>query len=110
MITELPKLWHVVVDKDNYKVLIDWRFEGLDIKEDKEQFVGKRIIGVCGSNGQKGHNPILRIKGDTYDFGVEITYEEFRELVLTQEIKDDLKLLKDDLKPLKELLIKLNIK
>ena len=103
MRTELPLLWHVVVDKDNYKALINWRFEGLNIKEGKEQFVGKRIIGVCGSDGQKGHNPILRIKGKSYDFGVEITYEEFRELVLTQEIKDDLK-------SLKELLIKLNIK
>ncbi len=108
MRTELPKLWHIVVDNDNYKALMYWRFHDTSInlniiEEEAKLYIDKRIIGVCGPMGEKGHNPKMSIKGTTYDFGEEITYQEFRELVLIQNVKEDLDYLK-------ELLIKLNIK
>lgn len=76
MKTELPKLWHVVVTKESQKELEIWRGVSLPIN---------KIVGVYNKGGGKGHNPYGKIKGDSYDFGEEITFEEFKVLVLKKQ-------------------------
>ena len=80
MRTELPKRWHVLVKEDNKKILSEWIGVSLQI--------GK-ITGICSDinefNNGKGHNPYGDIKGCSYDFGEEITFEEFKVLVLKEQ-------------------------
>ena len=80
MRNELPKLWHVVVTQENREILSKWR----DVKLNTNQ-----ITGVCYHNGEKGHNPLHDIKDKdpnfSYNFGEEITFEEFKVLVLKEQ-------------------------
>ena len=73
----LPERWHVVVTEENHAVLAKWR----GVSNTKYLPIND-ICGVCHSNGDKGHNPIGIIKDKYYNFGVEITYEQFLKYVL----------------------------
>jgi len=87
MRTELPKLWHVISNKDNFEILSKWRF--VDYPVTKLPPAGK-IVGVCYPNGGKGHNPLDCVKDsgpNGYDFGERITFEEFKHLVLGESIQ-----------------------
>jgi hypothetical protein len=88
----LPKNWHVVVTAENQKVLSDWRFEGRGHK----LRIGN-IAGCSRSNPKvRGHNDGDGIIGDNYNFGTEITFDQFKQYVLNikpiKEIKNMKKL------------------
>jgi len=87
----LPELWHVVVTEENQVDASNWRMSG---KKHVLISVGN-IVGVCypesstlSNHEKKGHNPKNSIKsygaGD-WDFGVEITTEQFYEYVLERK-------------------------
>jgi len=87
----LPYAWYVIVDKENLDILSNWIFpNGFKLT------IGG-IAGVCnygGKIGNKGHNLTKIIKGYRYDFGVEITFEQFKKYVLKEEtpVQDFMKL------------------
>jgi hypothetical protein len=80
---KLPtKGWHVVVTKENNDILAEWK--GL---KGKHNLLGN-IVGCDYWNKNpksKGHNPVGSLKGDCYDFGEEISFEEFKVLVLGEQ-------------------------
>lgn len=83
MRNKLPtKGWYVVVTDDNESTLKEWRGTPSSLKN--------RITGMCLDNGKlsKEHNPVGDNKGPGYDFGEEITFEEFKVLVLGEEPTD----------------------
>lgn len=78
----LPEKWHVVVTKDNQEILSDWRGTNVPIGY---------IVGIDYFNGNKysrGHSPKNQIKGNSFDFGVEITFDQFKKYVLKDDIKE----------------------
>lgn len=83
----LPKNWHVVVTGENQKEVSEWRgYQGLIP-------IGK-IAGIClkfNSSFHKGHNSQndIKDKDGWYDFGQEITTEQFRKYVLKKEVEED---------------------
>ena len=86
----LPEAWYVVVTKENSQALASWRLgENADVRS----FNGK-IIGLSkNTHGEdisfsKEHNPVGAIKGDNYDFGQEITFDQFKKYVLFEEPED----------------------
>lgn len=74
----LPERWHVLVTEENQQIVSDWR---LEYKNTKNLINIDKIVGICNP-GEKGHNPKTELKSDTYDFGIEITTEQFRKYVL----------------------------
>lgn len=85
----LPENWHVVVTKDNLDVLSRWRFN-----DDRNVLSIGLIVGISynltNKEYSKQHNPIGDIKDSSgyYDFGQEITYEQFKKYVLKQQEED----------------------
>ena len=79
---KLPKKWFVIVTEENQDILSKWRFDDIYISKIA---VGK-IVGMVQwkKKGiiEKNHNPIEFIKTSVYDFGKEITFEQFEEYVL----------------------------
>lgn len=67
------KPFYVVVTEDNKDILSKWRGTKLSVS---------KLVGLSLTNNKlnKGHNPVYETKGDTYDFGNEITFEQFLEL------------------------------
>lgn len=80
---ELPDLWHVVVTEENQDEVSAWRY--LESKTDSKLRVGY-IAGACRKDNPnyKGHNTADSIKGMGFDFGIEITTEQFRTHVLSK--------------------------
>lgn len=82
----LPTLWHVVTTDENLKDVHEWRL-GEKYYGDRGLYVNM-IAGICRP-GEKGHNSLHSIKSlnGSYDFGVEITTEQFYEHVLGRKPK-----------------------
>jgi len=72
METKKEKPYHVRVTEENIDVLSKWRDAKLTLNH---------ITGMCLNNHNseltKEHNPYTNIKNDTYNFGEEISFEEF---------------------------------
>ena len=99
----LPKNWHIIVTEENAENVLKWRFEESYLSKDKEDFLDNLVGMAKNEYGySKGHNLKQDIVGDTYDFGIEITYAQFKKHVLNKQ--------KEDLSYLIELFKKLNIK
>lgn len=101
----LPDNWHILVTEENAKDVLKWRFEDNYNRRDNTRFLDY-IVGMDGT-GFKGHNPKDQIKSeDSYDFGNEITYAQFKKYVLKF---DDKPKQKEDLSYLIPFLHNLNI-
>jgi hypothetical protein len=87
----LPEAWYVKVTDDNVDVLSRWRFGNDYNKLDNTKLVGinkwfnkyNQIYKL-----EKGHNPYGVSSSEDYDFGIEITYNQFLKYVLNQEISE----------------------
>jgi len=82
----LPQYWHVIVTVVNHDMLLKW-FNGLHLP------IGN-ICGMCKSINSdntitytKEHNPRTSIKSPNYDFGIEITTEQFKKYVMNENKK-----------------------
>lgn len=80
----LPNNWWVRVTEENVDVLKEW--SGKDLKANKS------LVGICKNlkNWYKneydiGWSDVTITKGETYDFGNEITYKQFLKYVLKKE-------------------------
>jgi len=78
----LPERWHVVVTEENQEILSRWKY-----KASTPLLKIGFIVGIATSNGRPDHNPGHIKKGDSYDFGEEITTEQFKKYVLKEEKK-----------------------
>lgn len=79
----LPEKWWVRVTDENIDILSKWR--------NTNKLYLDEIVGmVKWKDGRlmKGHNPLNCIKCDNYDFGKEITFEQFKKYVLKDYIKE----------------------
>lgn len=81
----LPGNWHIVVTEENAEDVLKWRFESSYSYKDKADY-SDNLVGIAKEDNcyHKGHNPKTEIIGDTYDFGIEITYQQFKKYVLNQ--------------------------
>jgi hypothetical protein len=79
----LENKWHVIVTKENQKVLSDWRFENHNHILDIGYIVGMTNSNSCSTSNlyEKGHNPV----SSKENFGKEITYQEFEKYILVNE-------------------------
>lgn len=83
----LPDNWHIIVNEENAEDVLTWRFERAYNEEDKITFEN-HLVGMTlsykGTEYEKGHNPKDAVKDPEghYDFGIEITYEQFKKHVL----------------------------
>jgi hypothetical protein len=88
---KLPENWHVVVTEENREVLSEWRWRKGHTHTLIE--VG-RIVGMVEyaliGNYKKGHNYQNCVKSDTYDFGIEITFNQFKFHVMGEKNKEEL--------------------
>jgi hypothetical protein len=106
---KLPDNWHILVTEENAEDVLTWRFE--DIYNDKDKITFKNhLVGMTinhkGTQYVKGHNPKDDITDPDghYDFGIEITYEQFKRYVLNKDLH------KEDYTYLIELFKKLQIR
>lgn len=79
---ELPENWWVRTDEQNYLHLAQWR--GICAEYIRRDY----LVGMCVDNNgkvEKGHNPVNCVKSSGYDFGKEITFEQFMEFVQNQK-------------------------
>jgi hypothetical protein len=92
----LPKNWYVIVTKENQDTIVKWA--------DKDDIPIGNICGMCLTHDTNRitieHNPRDTVKANNYDFGQEISFEQFKKYVLKEESsKDDysylIKLLKN---------------
>lgn len=88
---KLPKNWHVVVTEENKEVLSEWRWRERHIYTlieagDIVGMVKNSLLGDC----TKSHNPQNCIQSDTYDFGIEITFNQFKFHVMGEKSKEEL--------------------
>lgn len=106
----LPERWHIVTTSENIKDVWEWRMNEPYRSNDRILTIDK-IVGMCNPD-EKGHNPKSNIKSDngSYDFGIEITYDQFKEHVLNQKPKSKKKVKKENLSYLIPLFKELNIK
>jgi hypothetical protein len=86
----LPKNWHIIVTEENAEDVLKWRFDKDNEELNKLNYYLDKIVGVYkeGNIIEKGHNPKDCIKTDTYDFGIEITYTQFKKYVLNKQKED----------------------
>ena len=86
----LPKNWHIFITEENAEDVLTWRFDKTYTNENKITFKN-HFVGVTlnnkGTKYEKGHNPKDSIKDPNgyYDFGIEITFEQFKKHVLNKE-------------------------
>lgn len=86
----LPKNWHIIVTEENAENVLKWRFERIYNDKDKitfkNHFVGM-TLNHKGTQYEKGHNPKDDVKDSEgyYDFGIEITYSQFKKYVLNKK-------------------------
>lgn len=83
----LPEIWHCIITKENQEVLSKWRLSNCSSLLNIGYLVGMTKHG--NNRIFKGHNPGDKISEKSifsYDFGNEITYEQFLKYVLKQDI------------------------
>ena len=106
---KLPDNWHIIVTDENAEDVLTWRFQDSYNHSDKITFKNHLVGITINYNGtlyEKGHNSKDDITDPDgyYDFGIEITYEQFKKYVLNQDIN------KEDYTYLIKLFKKLKIK
>jgi len=106
---KLPDNWHILVTDENAEDVLTWRFQDSYNHSDKITFKNHLVGITINYNGtlyEKGHNSKDDITDPDgyYDFGIEITYEQFKKYVLNQDIN------KEDYTYLIKLFKKLKIK
>lgn len=81
------KNFYVVVTEENNEVLSKWRFGHDRLKLSNNEIVGIVLYKFETNNHKyvKGHNARHQIKDETYDFGEEITFEQFKKYILKEE-------------------------
>jgi len=87
----LPKYWHVKVTEENAEILSNWK--GAELSPGQITGISK----YRNNKPIKGHNPghIIKSNINSYDFGIEITFEQFQKYVLDKnetDVKEDNKL------------------
>lgn len=82
----LPKNWHIVVTEENAEDVLKWRFGESSNELEKTKCYLDKIVGMCNFD-EKGHNPKDDVKDSEghYDFGIEITYSQFKKYVLNKK-------------------------
>jgi serine kinase of HPr protein (carbohydrate metabolism regulator) len=91
MRTTLPEIWHIVVTENNYKDVNTWFKSKSGSSTVKNYVCGyycyitNKTVPILGHTQKRN----LSTSSATlnYSFGEEITYKEFKVLVLKQEIK-----------------------
>lgn len=80
----LPEKWYVIVTEDNKDVLSRWRFTNQSHKLKVGQITG--CVGTV-SREHNDFNPITKegVCDGYYDFGEEITFEQFKKYVLMEK-------------------------
>lgn len=91
---KLPDNWHILVTDENAEDVLRWRFERIYNDKDKITFKNHLVGMTINYNGtlyEKGHNSKDDITDPDghYDFGIEITYEQFKKYVLNQDINKE---------------------
>ena len=88
----IDKNWFCIVTKENRDILSKWR----ELSSGNSIDIGK-LVGVSYDGDgifRKGHNPARSIKGGTgtysYDFGKEITFEQFKEFILKEKSQESI--------------------
>lgn len=76
----LPELWHIIITTENYEILSKYFSNNLP----HSVLYTKGIMGFYKEN-KLGHTH-TQIKGYDWDFGIEITFEQFKKYVLKDEI------------------------
>ena len=76
----LPKLWHIIITTENYEILSKYFSNNLP----HSVLYTKGIMGFYKEN-KLGHTH-TQIKGYDWDFGIEITFDQFKKYVLKDEI------------------------
>lgn len=75
---KLPENWHVITTEENREVLSDWRWgKGYAKPIEAGKIVGM-VMSISKGFCTKSNNPKECVKSDTYDFGIEITYNQFK--------------------------------
>lgn len=84
----LPVNWYVIVTEENQNILSKWRYEN-NYNFLKIGYIVGMTKNGDGSIVEKGHNPIENIRCSpsrcSYDFGNEITFEQFEKYVLKKD-------------------------
>ena len=87
---KLPENWYVVVTEENREVLSDWRLgKGYAKPIEAGKIVGM-INYTLSRNYTKAHNPKESVKSDNYDFGIEITFNQFKFHVMGEKEEEEL--------------------
>ncbi len=86
MIKVLPRKWHIIVNSSNIEILHIWY-------ESNAPSIGD-LVGICYDNDsckyEKSYNSGNSIKDigqHGYDFGKRISFEDFKRLVLKENIE-----------------------
>ena len=79
----LPKLWHIIITTENYEILSKY----FSNNSPHSVLYTKGIMGFYKEN-KLGHTH-TQIKGYDWDFGIEITFEQFKKYVLKEEIVEE---------------------
>lgn len=88
---KLPENWYVLVTEDNREVLSDWIWgKGRTHKPIEAGKIAGMINYILPKNYIKAHNPKECVKSDNYDFGIEITYNQFKFHVMGEKSKEEL--------------------
>jgi len=100
----LPEFWHVLVTDESKPALSEWLFDSkLNMYTLKPNV---HIVGVCKKNGTKSFNIKEDLIGLNFNFGEEITFEQFKKYVLKQNIMENKKLvgykIKDEFKEIEK--------
>lgn len=74
----LPAFWHVKVNKETQTIISKWYSKDFTIPLNSIAGIDDRLT--------RGWNPQHILKGLDYDFGKEITFEQFKKYVLKEEI------------------------
>ena len=82
---ELPKNYHVRVTKENQSVLAKWLQMVSPQYLTEEHIVGMTYFGGKLRRGWNPKNKIKDVGPEGWDFGEEITYEQFKEYVLGEK-------------------------
>lgn len=105
-VKDYSKNWYVRVTDENKEVLSKWRFG-----ENSYKLNPGYVTGMClwdDGGLSKEQNPYSQRKGRTFDFGEEITFEEFKKYILKEQVESIFK--NDDLKMQEPVIIAKNKK
>ena len=79
---KLPKSWYILVDEENKDILTKWRFGDISSSKLKPGYITGMYAWKHGVSKEYDHDEKYGKK-----FGPKITFEEFKYLVLIQDIE-----------------------